>query len=1596
MNKLKPVMPHGQVVNSINGIVYLERGYIRHEDSKAKQLEKIRAYASVRPPQPSLLTTKKYRAIASAGKVREHREQMRTLRDQIDASLAHLSMLDSRPPKRSALKRSMRALAKGVAVTAKVGILSRPGKKPDIKGAMQAPFRPGAPKGKGKSGTPAELLGERKIRERKGASILQHANYLQQRAEEQYRYGPGAREQELKDRLQILQPYRNAVSVALQGVQKAKTGIDDAAEKVNQALLELPQRIAKRKDGLRRKKEQLAAAKGKPREAIEEAEHRIWRRVSVKYAKTGSTQRDKELDSAIRSDEEEIGRLKKMIMSEEQMITLEEEIGSLEEQIAREENEGTDQELDAARQRLGECKAAHDDAIADLKQVLVDIAQDGQEAGSYQKSLNDKIAALRPQEVKDSDQVLALEQKVREILDDRINGITYQLKHPNSHLVRDLGDARKNLERSKELVREARDYIEKAEKKDKPALETVKEKIARLDGFETSTTSDTGEQEEIGESHQNLQTRFTELYKHLCDQQEPKNDELDNEIVFDLVYGAVAGALASGVKDADPQRAAEALAELANPDFSLRDLAGDMLSEDARLVVQAIAVLPRGMEILQRMIPADDVAQIVAPPGKQDKEAALQKILALQTCLRAGKALSDLGDAINDSTRQLLEGARAATRKLYDNPRAELSDAERASYAAVRNRLTDTAPDSNVQYVSDRLAKVVDEWLPRALERENTILGRIGQGGGSGAGKVKNLLPTTGKAPISSTTIAAAERTSTAYGVDPVKTGARIDDYALKSASTLRDVAIALLEKGAPPEGMKDLLITVAAAQVARDKIAAAAKEGRELRPEHCIVGGQLSKQELLDTVNARVQEAFKEAELFEHGSPPDAISQAIQSAINTAILKEAPDTHELIAVAMHAANEAMWSAGPGVSSAERKLFLERLDLASAFIEAAGSSASASADIKEVKAKLKELEREAGLDGALDKLCDKVSYPLPPVAIQPLKAESLIQCKSSLTGGAGVAIPDVRHKKGEKDGGLKEKDVANEAGETEAGETEAGEAAAAMAKAREGAKAAIDKAIAQTERLEHLIDMSAPAQLNTKEDIYAYLLKKFEQFELRGKLRLSSGGVLGVSTKSISDAISSINWIGGVGSVSPRLRLEGLGGRNAIFEINMSTVGFEIFIGTEKRTSATAGLGIGGRLGITAARGSGAVDKSVTRDAIVQEGVKFMIPRSPTKAYSDNDMRVEAKKLLDTIFHWKAPDNDTGELGGLPGNLGAILAACPHVSVAVAGKQSDQSLRQESAVSVSFSSKGKLPSDGKSMGVSLTGGGKNTHLNWREFNISEQTGLHNVERHNLAYGGQVTVNARVAPTATVASMGHDLKNSLSVRSTGVSTTRQIRIAGADVKLRVVTIDGKTHAVNTRKDREHTNAVTLRQSIEENREQWIQLGIDQLFKKPEDKNIPIEEKRRFVNDSLERAIRVCEKSERSEGGNLVLRNVFAESFRLTDSASAQLDGFRSEEALLDARIARLDGEIRAIKASGDSTRVAEDKEAREKLKQARQEKVRLMDAQNALFQEEASWQPWKVTASERTQETEQAGLDILVKAGATDASEGQRPILSWPV
>jgi hypothetical protein len=1204
---------------------------------------------------------------------------------------------------------------------------------------------------------------------------------------------------------------------------------------------------------------------------------------------------------------------------------------------------------------LDEKGAAEDNRLSTWQKRLQD------EIGEFQKTfLDPKSSALGEHtmlEVKARRMLQYLQTEIRGIVGENAGG-----------LADDLLLMHENLIRAGKTVTEAEHYIELAEDNIKYDRTIVEEAIDSLEKFKKAkdpfAAVPTEEDLEIVEGRQALKAQLEALFEKLG-KFEPKGDALANRAVFKRVLRALADELAEDMAEANPKRAAEVVSELLNDSLTVGSLVAQpkVLSADTLRVMQAVAAIPQGMDIVQRILKADDFVET----GKSDKEkklARIARIEALQIYLRADKALTEMGDRSDFSEEgalnaQFLNDALTAARARYFDPDTEVKDKELAAMRIVRSGLTDL---NVVRYVGDRQDKV-GTWIDRGLARNGTRFGRLQTG---------NLLPTVGKTPISNATQLAGEATSTVFGVDPTLTGARMDDHITDDVAwNLRKILVSLLkdnrldaDRDIELAEIKNLIVSVAAIDIAMERIAEFKKQGYELRPEHVVVGGALTASGLWDAMAGEVDRVFNE--LDPDGRIPystrNEVLTMMEKAVNAATSEEVTDTVKLIIIALANAREAMWQVPEAImSAADKSAFMQALDFDKAAAEA--FEATSSPDIALLKQKIQGLYKDAGLDVDTDDL--EIKFPLPPGVVQPLRMESLFWIKQSLNDRADLSALE-----------------------------------------NASPNSPLKQAFEAIDKLARLSNTAPLPKMESLEDVRRSGQIWIEQVELRGKKSFTSGGRGGFGTGILSSFAPNINWLMGLGGAGPSVLLEASLGHYAIFELSMASLGFELFIGHDTKWSGTAKGGMSVNVGNTAGRVALSAGKGVVAEKATREGVKFMIPRDRDGKYTDAGMRTQAMTFWDILFDGLR-DKPGALENGIPGILANILVACPDVSVEVSGYMLDKFVKQESSIGVSVSNKAGLgTAGGQSGGVSWGVGKKQVHTR-REFNLTGRSGAYGIVRHNDFAGGERVGNAALNPTFTAASYssGHDaVKGSIGVKTPGIGMSRQTEIRGTDLKLRLVSNKGALQAANTRRDKEFSRAADIVAAVMADREWFVKLAMDVRFSKPEQKKIPIEERRRVAEWLLDEALQAAKDAQVIPEGNLILRNVFGISYRITDDAARQLNDLLSDLAQVEASIEKFERYGESLLADEKKVSDLHEKnllkmklrELKRVLQELKDEQANLIEAQHLLYLHDSSWTEWRVTSSERTEQTVERGWDTAVLLGWSDRSDGQRPIKSFPV
>jgi hypothetical protein len=338
-----------------------------------------------------------------------------------------------------------------------------------------------------------------------------------------------------------------------------------------------------------------------------------------------------------------------------------------------------------------------------------------------------------------------------------------------------------------------------------------------------------------------------------------------------------------------------------------------------------------------------------------------------------------------------------------------------------------------------------------------------------------------------------------------------------------------------------------------------------------------------------------------------------------------------------------------------------------------------------------------------------------------------------------------------------------------------------------------------------------------------------QQLELRGKLKITSGGNVGGSIKLLTWPIEIAKIVTGGDWVLPvRGDIKGNRNRNAVFEIGFSTTGFEIFIGSETRKGKGGGIGPSFRAGWDAlASTGGGVDKTISRDDSEVEGVWLRLPRNG----DDEKTRDEALAVLKTLF---CVDESTGRpaasdtrigatlqhadgTAGMPRLIGELLANHPNLSVNVVDKYTEDNLRNELHPNAAVLNV-KTGTGDDSGGFSFLGAGVKTERRTKAYVQKDKTGFMQITRSNMLSGGIAYAQAGLLSINEKSVMeGH---GSESPGLGGLSYAKQLAEKGIDTKLRDVVRDGETNPVDTRVDYENLDYKNFSKRIDDDERAWI--------------------------------------------------------------------------------------------------------------------------------------------------------------------------------
>ncbi len=507
--------------------------------------------------------------------------------------------------------------------------------------------------------------------------------------------------------------------------------------------------------------------------------------------------------------------------------------------------------------------------------------------------------------------------------------------------------------------------------------------------------------------------------------------------------------------------------------------------------------------------------------------------------------------------------------------------------------------------------------------------------------------------------------------------------------------------------------------------------------------------------------------------------------------------------------------------------------------------------------------------------------------------------------------------------------------------------------------------------METIIEDS-PVQVNSPADVYKFLDSIPHRMEQRCTARFVNGYTGGVKPP-ITGAVTIATGVvtGGaslVASVQPRIKLEGALTKNAIFEISFTTESLDIFIGKEKAVCGKVGLGVGGRIGFggtgAGIRGGAYYDHSRAGESNNKEGVWL---RLPVDTSSTEELRDEARQLMDTLFNWRDKiDEVTGrkrfgaELGGIPNPIGAILAMNPKVSVNLVQRESDKISKKTNALGATIGMLFPKMPLAQRLGLDASLSREQTTL--RKQIIAVDSGYFSIHRNRVLVGNQVAVATRgtAAELFTLKNAQHagEVGGVLGTGG-GYSKKKLIYDNSVEFKNRWVVMNGQTHWRHSRADIEYKSFEQFKNAVNAQREEWIAVGAEKRV----GVGITLDAAREAASKDLDLFLDQLEKHQTDADGVNRLRNSYIVSRCMRKESAAYLDGLLALEQL-EIQQGNLD------------------------------EAARINAEQDKVFRNEHSFQNLMLFANEKTRHKRAVGIDFGAVVSSSIGAEGQRPELLY--
>ena len=457
----------------------------------------------------------------------------------------------------------------------------------------------------------------------------------------------------------------------------------------------------------------------------------------------------------------------------------------------------------------------------------------------------------------------------------------------------------------------------------------------------------------------------------------------------------------------------------------------------------------------------------------------------------------------------------------------------------------------------------------------------------------------------------------------------------------------------------------------------------------------------------------------------------------------------------------------------------------------------------------------------------------------------------------------------------------------------------------------------------------------TREGMRGLLKHIVSNIEGSSRLRLSSGGIVGVGLKQLSAAVSGL-LTGFVfrGKVDARKQW----GRQAVFEIAMPPYDMEIMVATQRQSAKQFGVGafVGADLGVVKAGGNADLLLYGSESSSLN-GVTLRLPRIGRPV---SELRAEFSNLVDRLLDGTAG----GQAEGGEPLLKQLLQEFPELTVNRVGRAGDERKRHGATV------EGQASASFLGLRASASAGVAAEIQHGVVRHYEDETGHMRIERRIEAWNARGGVGARLTAGGTVDAGPVNLTSG-NTDNTLIGASADLVVAGSSERREVVYQDGRLHPISF-KETEYLNLGNFMDRMNGHRQSWVQARLASAGTTRTNEG-EHEKLQQFLDEIAQQATPT---------------HTYAVRSTIRPEAAARVDAFRSAAQLAQRQVALDEAVGLAVHPTAPATVDA------------------MADAAEAEWARPESLQPYSLRAYERLTTQGTTGLNLIAQFATQHVAE----------